>query len=356
MFKWVAIGYLEEKFKLECSIYRPEYSKYDADENKDDIALIKAGELFERDKVMSMDNVRVQESDADKLSISKVYMSPSVEQRSYKEMLEIINRFFDKSTCKKVDTSIIYELTDHIYYRIASGKQSELIGIIGGPGTIRDYLKSHSLHVGIINGLLGSWLEFDPGKIKELIVAGLLHDIGKIAIDQAIIDKPGKLTTSEYEKVKDHSLFGFEILNSAELSKPVNDRIKLAVLQHHERTNGTGYPYGTDFNTTGIYGKITAVADVFDAITSRRIYHEPESPFKVLNQYSKDCYSGFDINIVNVFLKGVTDGLVGQKVILSDLSCRQIVFIDELNYEFPIVQLNDSIVNTNHSLCVKHLV
>jgi HD-GYP domain-containing protein (c-di-GMP phosphodiesterase class II) len=128
----------------------------------------------------------------------------------------------------------------------------------------------HSVQVGVLSGIIGAKLGFPEYELSELIKAGMLHDYGKIFIGNQILDKPGKLTSEEYDAIKKHSLIGYDKLKEKNC---FSENILTAVLQHHEKLDGTGYPDGL---TKGIslYAQIISIADIFDALTTDRPYRK----------------------------------------------------------------------------------
>ena len=141
-----------------------------------------------------------------------------------------------------------------------------------------DSTYTHSLNVALICNVIGNWLRMNEKDLKVLVTCGLLHDIGKLRVPNDIITKPGKLTGQEYEIVKKHPQYGYEMLKDKNLDR----RVKLAALQHHERFGGTGYPYGLMGSGIEYFSSIVAVADVYDAMTSNRCYRKGICPFKVI--------------------------------------------------------------------------
>jgi putative nucleotidyltransferase with HDIG domain len=116
----------------------------------------------------------------------------------------------------------------------------------------------------------------DEVSLIEVGVGGLLHDIGKTKIAREIINKKGPLEKEEWAEMKKHSLYGYEILKE---NPDVGTRAKLAVLQHHEDTNGTGYPMGLSQEQIDVFAKIVTLCDVYNAITTDRSYSKARSPF-----------------------------------------------------------------------------
>lgn len=140
-------------------------------------------------------------------------------------------------------------------------------------------------------------------------------DIGKVFVSQEILNKPDKLTEEEYEHMKSHSLMGYEYLKKR-LDIPVVSYI--GALQHHERYDGTGYPHGVEGTKISLFGKIIAVADVYDALVSDRPYRKPLLPSEAMEYIMGGSGTMFDTQIVNVFIQRVSPYPVGTSVLLSD--------------------------------------
>lgn len=130
------------------------------------------------------------------------------------------------------------------------------------------YTAGHNDRVACIAMALGKRMGLSSEKIETLRLAGNLHDIGKVGVPEEILNKPHRLTPKEFEQVKLHPGFGFEILKDIPFQGPVAD----TVLQHHERYDGTGYPRGLHGEETLLEARILAVADVYEALTSDRPY------------------------------------------------------------------------------------
>ena len=107
-----------------------------------------------------------------------------------------------------------------------------------------------------------------------MVLGCLLHDLGKCNINNTILDKPGKLSDSEFKAIKQHPIYGVELADSLSCA---DDRIKGIILQHHEKLDGTGYPYGLSYEKINHLSRVAAVADIFDAVTSKRAYHQKRS-------------------------------------------------------------------------------
>jgi putative nucleotidyltransferase with HDIG domain len=131
-----------------------------------------------------------------------------------------------------------------------------------------DYTFAHSVNVGILAILTGSALNYNRGKLEILGIGAVLHDIGKIFIPSAILNKPGKLEPNEYEIIKEHTSSGYQLLKEENISYVASH----IAYEHHEREDGSGYPRGLTAWKIHNYAKIVAVADTFDAMTTNRVY------------------------------------------------------------------------------------
>jgi len=165
-------------------------------------------------------------------------------------------------------------------------------------------LANHSLHVAIYSITLGSILNFDDEKLKQLGSAGLLHDVGLKKIDEEIRNKNNKLTLAELDTVHQHSLFSVDIIKYNLVSDP--DIID-AVMHHHENYDGSGYPDGLDATKISDLASILSISDVFDALTNDRPYRDKLSTFDALNLMLKDSemINKFNRNYIKLFLRSL---------------------------------------------------
>lgn len=173
---------------------------------------------------------------------------------------------------------------------------------------VRDpYTAGHQLRVAKISCLIGKEMGLEENKLKALEIAGRLHDIGEIAIPSEILTKPGKLIEEEYTLVKKHPIIGYEILKTIPFHLPVAK----IVLQHHERLDGSGYPYGLKKRNIIIEARILAVADVFEAMVSHRPYRPAHSIEEVMKEMEKGKGKKYDEKVVSAFFTILREGLVG---------------------------------------------
>jgi len=163
--------------------------------------------------------------------------------------------------------------------------------------------EQHSHRVSALCKSMGEALGLTEKKIQELKIVGLLHDIGKIAIDENVLNKPGKLTDEEWKEIKRHPEIGYRILNT------VNDMSDMAnyVLKHHERWDGKGYPKGIKGDEIPIASRIITIADSYDAMTSERSYRRALPKEVAIGELQKNAGSQFDPELLGVFIEKVLD-------------------------------------------------
>jgi len=161
----------------------------------------------------------------------------------------------------------------------------------------------HIVRMSRYSALLAEKLGFDAKQVKILLYAAPMHDVGKIGIPDSILMKPGKLTDSEFETMKSHTLIGARILSGS--SSELLQAAEKIALTHHEKWNGTGYPNKLKGTQIPIFGRIVALADVFDALTSRRPYKEPFPINVAVDIITQDSDRHFDSNLVNLFLENL---------------------------------------------------
>lgn len=158
---------------------------------------------------------------------------------------------------------------------------------------------NHIRRIGLYSHMIAQGLECDPEFLNLILLASPMHDMGKIGIRDSILLKPGRLTPEEFEEMKAHTLIGARILANSE--SPLMRLAETIALTHHERFDGTGYPVGLSGEDIPLAGRIVALADVFDALTSRRVY-KPAFPLeKALRIIRHESPGHFDPEVLTAF-------------------------------------------------------
>lgn len=178
-----------------------------------------------------------------------------------------------------------------------------------------DYTHAHSVNVAVICGVIGMGLKLDEKNLEMLVMAALLHDLGKLSIPLEILNKPGRLTQEEFATIKSHPAQSYEMIKER---WDIPAQVKTAVLYHHENVDGSGYPQGIPGEDQTLFTRILHVADVYDALVSRRPYKAPYSPYEASEYLMGGCGIMFDYEVVKVLLEHVPLYPKGTKVRLSD--------------------------------------
>ena len=165
----------------------------------------------------------------------------------------------------------------------------------------------HVKRVAEYSRLLALKLGLGEDEANVLKFASPMHDLGKVAIPDSILNKPAKLTPEEFEIMKTHATIGFEVLNNS--SRKILKAAAIVAHEHHEKWDGTGYPRGLKGNEIHIYGRITAIADVFDALAHDRIYKKAWELEDILNLFKEQKGKQFDPNLIDVFFENLDEFL-----------------------------------------------
>ena len=159
----------------------------------------------------------------------------------------------------------------------------------------------HVQRVAEYSKLLASYYGLDEDEVRIVAHASAMHDIGKIAIPDSILTKPGKLTSDEFEQIKQHTLHGYNMLKHSK--RKMLQASAIIAYEHHERYDGKGYPRGLEADEIHIYGRIVALADVFDALSSERVYKQAWSDEKIFALFKEESGKQFDPKLVSIFFE-----------------------------------------------------
>lgn len=221
---------------------------------------------------------------------------------------------------------------------------SNTIGVLDMINHLRSYDDStfaHSLNVSIICNVFGQWLNMSKPDLEALTIAGYLHDLGKLLVPAEIIRKPGRLTEEEFNIIKQHPYLGYKHVENTNL----DPRIKNAILMHHEKCDGSGYPSNLTLQQIDPFARIIAIADVYDAMTASRTYREGICPFHVIRMFEAEGYQNYDVQYLLPFLKGIIQSYINSYVRLTDGRVGKIIFINNHSLSRPIVNVNNVFVD-----------
>lgn len=216
----------------------------------------------------------------------------------------------------------------------------DLFDILHTMKSLDDAVYVHSLNVALIARGIGKWMSADAETLNILTLAGYFHDIGKLSIPPEILNKTGKLTDEEFAIMKQHPLDGKKILSKV---PHIDSRILTAALQHHERYDGSGYPRGLSGDEIDPVASVIAVADVYDAMTTARVYRAPLCAFQVIAAFESDGLQKYSPKVMLTFLSRLAGAYQNARVLLNDGRRCKIVYLHHHNNTMsrPMVQFDD---------------
>jgi putative nucleotidyltransferase with HDIG domain len=209
-----------------------------------------------------------------------------------------------------------------------------------------DYTSKHSIAVGILAMNLGKVLKLPVDQIDLLMTAGTLHDVGKMMIPDLILNKPSQLTLDEFEVMKRHTVYGYEMISR---TATFTESEAIIALEHHEQVDGNGYPHRKKNSEINYLAKIVNVVDVFHAMSSSRIYHDPMPFYQILVEMNNGVFGHFDPAISLAFIQNMMEQLIGEKVLLSDSRIGIIRMIPMQVPTRPFVEVGSTIVDLNRT-------
>lgn len=230
----------------------------------------------------------------------KLRVKNSLKLKSYSNMLLNFNQELDKQV--KERTIELKKALDR-----SKAAEMEIVLKLGKAAEFKDIeTGAHLFRIRNYTKLLAKNMGLDEKDVNLIYNASPLHDVGKVGIPDRILLKPGRLDKNEFEIMKKHVEIGLEILSNHE-DYPLLNAAYYITRDHHENWDGTGYPFGRKNTDIHIFGRICKIADVFDALTSKRVYKDAYSIDKALDIMGKDIGKMFDPDIYGIFLDNIND-------------------------------------------------
>lgn len=220
-------------------------------------------------------------------------------------------------------TGMVTKLIDEI------ASQPNIIVSLQDIGSTRDETLLHCVNTAVYGLILANRVGLSEISQRDLAQGLLLHDIGKIALDQDILYKKGDLTAEEFAHIRQHPQLGYEILKKDPLLTEATRRV---ALQHHERLDGSGYAFGAKGNELNILTRIAAIVDVYEALTVNRCYRKSYTPSKAADILTADAVEKLDAQLVANFFQSVAIYPNGNMLLLSDGS---LAIVKEQNPGLP---------------------
>lgn len=239
-----------------------------------------------------------------------------------------------------IDVQSVGKISRHIIKEFNT--VSDVINYLHLVRPLDDYTYSHSLNVSLMSIIIAKWIGLNDSEIDEIAIAGLLHDIGKTKIPEELLLKPGRLTEEEYEVIKKHTILGYKMMDNVKDATP---DMKYAVLMHHEKIDGSGYPIGCVDNEIPLVSKIVAVGDIYDAMTSNRSYRNKMCPFEVIRNFEINSFGKLDTRVLTVFMKNIANSYLSDFVELNTGEICEVVFINPNRVWQPVVRFGSEFID-----------
>ncbi len=248
-----------------------------------------------------------------KLQFKGLYVYAENEEIKYEPMLSDVTRLQALRSLKHINIDDCLFVANTITNNVIANPDvlHELITI----SSYDNLTYMHSINVATIATMIGVDMGLSNDRLYELSQAALLHDIGKSCIDDTILNKPGKLTDEEYAEMKKHPYYGFEMLKN---NQNITGVVRNAIYSHHENEDGSGYPRGLSHDEIHKVAKIIHVADVYDAMISKRSYKERINPADVFEFIMSQNEMMFDESVVKALIHCVALYPIGTEVKLSN--------------------------------------
>jgi putative nucleotidyltransferase with HDIG domain len=219
--------------------------------------------------------------------------------------------------------------------------ERDVVSLLLMLNTQDDYTYQHSVQVGMLSYYIARWIGWSEEETVRAGKAGFLHDVGKCRIAEVILNKPARLNDEEYKEIQNHPKYGYEILTRSFS----DEAVALAALQHHERIDGTGYPQGLAGEQIHPMARIVAVADVYSAMISSRVYSEKKDLLFVLRELYDLSFKELDPDFTHTFIRHMLPNFIGKRVELSNGQFGTIVMTNPTDFFRPLVQADEEFLD-----------
>jgi HD-GYP domain-containing protein (c-di-GMP phosphodiesterase class II) len=267
------------------------------------------------------------------------------ESTGYSEAKDKTFELLDEMTqSKTINKNALNDVADELSERLEINTPSTITTLINALAPVDEYLQRHCVNISLLNGLFGKWMGMSKSVVDNLVLIGLLHDCGKAMIPAQILNAPRSLSLTEFEVIKTHPVYTFDLLDAFPC------QIRLAASGHHERVDGTGYPKKLKNLEIPLEARMTAITDIYDAVVSKRAYKNPRSPFAVLAMIKQMQGVQLDSGLVDVFVENMLKQLMNKPMEMSDGSVSIARSYDLDSIEYPTVEINGELIETNKSI------
>lgn len=289
-------------------------------------------------QMMGIEHLYIRTPYTDDIEIHDI-ISPETRRRAYQQIKEAFREFETYNSKKYIFSSGKMErsfrpVLENIISELV--EQKKVLDLVSTLYISDQEVYTHSFNVTVYATALAIREGLNQKQLLEFGIGAILHDIGKVGIPPEILNKPGKLTTEEFEQIKKHAEYGFELLRKQEHIPLIAAHM---AFQHHERIDGTGYPRGLSGPEIHPFAKILAVSDVYDALTCHRVYRRAMLPHDALEILYAGSGTQFEQSYVESFRNTVAAYPIGLTVTLSTGEIGVVVDYNQSLPSRPIVRV-----------------
>ncbi len=322
--------------------------------NHEGVMLIPKGTIL-RDKFISqlheigVEEILVEENEQESAQrIKEIQKSMNIDEIIFEKtriqaQMQIKKLMVKFSTMNHMNLDKIKYLVEDIIEQLLLKK--DIVLTLSRLRSIDNYTYEHSVNVCVLSLIVGIDLNLDRDSLKNLGIGAILHDIGKVGVSEGILKKPSRLTEKEFEEVRRHTQYGYDILTNTNISE---EAAQIA-LCHHEKYDGTGYNRRLKGESIPLYSRIVAVTDVYDAMSNDRVYKKKMSPDKVFKEIARMGNKHFDREIMEKFVRHLSLYPTGTGVILNTNHRGIVIEQNRLLPESPIIRLFKKDKSSNRS-------
>lgn len=214
------------------------------------------------------------------------------------------------------------------------GKNDAILDILLNMRHMDDTVYSHCISVALLSNLISCWLGFSKKDQLTATACGLFHDCGMLVLPSGIMEKSGKYTHKEFNILKTHPIEGFHLLSKY---RDISEEVRDAALTHHERCDGSGYPYGLNNDDISRFAKIIMIADIFDTMISNKSYRMSMCAFSLIKYFEDDGIQKYDVEYLLTFIEHVLNFYLKNKVILHSGMDGNVILIKHGFFPRPAV-------------------
>ncbi len=294
----------------------------------DGTILLGAGVRIRDSYIIKLKELQINEVYIQAEETSDVVIEDIIQEQNRSEARKLVKQVMESIRIgNSVETKEIYRRVNMIMDDLLNHKN--VVVQLCDIRTVDNYTFAHSVNVCVLSIITGIAMGYSHHRLRDLGVGALLHDIGKIQISDSILNKPDVLNDDEYDEIKKHSDLGYALL--CKIPDIVSDA-EMVALTHHERYDGSGYPFGKKADEIHEFSRIVAIADVYDALTNDRVYKKKILPHQAMEYMMTMAGHLFDPDMIREFIRYIAAYPLGYIVSLS--TGERGIIIDS-NQQFP---------------------